>query len=284
MRFCQEVEMLNFFLTFALLSIPMLVHHIDARRKDLVIGLFLSLFFLGSAEPILCIVPFAAALFLFLNNLPRLAAVRSSLLVKNPAMPMFVVFLLSMTIFCALGVSFFNYGSFIGIDGEVIVLGEHWGNLALVLGPIWTGNRCDKKGPFSTAVLLTLLSELSVWIAVSGENHQFLFVVGSFAVHLCISGFFTLMPIISAVFFGDIRFYRRYPLIALSAAVTWTAVRTLYLNRWADTYNPGNFLISLLILTVISAIFVFVSWKRRFVVLPGDLNRKKLPDREADRG
>ena len=154
------------------------------------------------------------------------------------------------------------------------MLGEHWGNLALVLGPIWTGNRCDKKGPFSTAVLLTLLSELSVWIAVSGEKPS----VSVCRRIICCSPMYLrfLHPHADNLrsLFGDIRFYRRYPLIALSAAVTWTAVRTLYLNRWADAYNPGNFLISLLILTVISAIFVFVSWKRRFVVLPGDLNRK----------
>lgn len=259
--------MLSFFLTFALLAIPILIHRIDTRRKGLVTGMFLSLFFWGNLTPALSLVPLGAALFLFWENRPNLSAVRQVPFVKNPALPMFVVFLLSMTIFCAFGTAFSDYGSYIGVSPEYLSIGEQLKAAACLIGPLLTGSRCDRKGPFSTAILLTLLAELSVFITSSGNTHQALFLTGTFIVHICISGFFVLMPVIASAFFGETLFYRMYPFIALTAALAWTAARLLYLNGWVSAYNPGDFLIGLLFLTVLSATFICIAWKRRFVLL-----------------
>ena len=270
--------MLDFVLVLALLFIPFLIHHIDTQRKGLITGLFLSLFFWGKISPVLPLVPFSCALFLFRQKRPALPQ-KARFRPMNPALPMFLFFLLSMVVFCALSLSFYSYGSYVGIDTHTLRLGEQWGNLALLIGPVWIGNRCDRRGPFHSAILLTLAAELSVWIAAAGSAHPFLFIAGAFCVHLCISGFFALMPVITAVFLGESAFYRAYPLLASLAAGMWIAVRLLYVNRLADACQPGNFLISLLFFAVLSAAAVSFSWKRRFVLLAGSAPENVLQQR-----
>lgn len=262
--------MFDYLLILALLLLPVLISKMKTSRKGLVIGLFVSLFFWGRLNPLLSFIPAGAAIVIFLSDRPKRIPKEDRIHIKRPSLPMFVVFLTSMTIFTAFGDSFINYGQYLNLSRDTLFASEQWDNLACLLGPLLLGNWCDRKGPFGAAIFLTLLSEVSVWMAGNAETSNTLFIVGSFSVHLCISGFFVLMPVITSVFFGENHFLHTYPAIALFTAAIWTGTRLLYLHNWQTNYNPGSLLISLLLLTIVSAIFIFIAWRRRFVLVKND--------------
>lgn len=180
---------------------------------------------------------------------------------------MLVVFLFSMAVFCAFADAYYNYGSFLRLDPAALTFSRRLSFAAYLLGPLIFGNLCDKKGPFGAGVFLALLAELSVLLAGNGHYSLLLFVMGSFIMQLCISGFFVLMPLLSAAFFGTSQFLRLYPAIAFSTGIFWAFAKYMYQHRWSASSNPGDFLLSLLFLIMISALFVYMAWKRRFVLV-----------------
>ena len=61
-----------------------------------------------------------------------------------------------------------------------------------------------------------------------------------------------------------------YPAMALIAATAWVSSRLLYLRSWSPSTNPGSFLISLTLLTIVSAFFIYVAWRRRLSLVTED--------------
>ena len=65
-------------------------------------------------------------------------------------------------------------------------------------------------------------------------------------------------------------FSRVYPVITLVTAASWVGSRLLYLHNWSPSNNPGSFLISLTLLTIVSAFFIYVAWRRRLSLVSED--------------
>ena len=266
--------MFDYLLFIAVLAVPFLINGVKTYRKGLVTGLFISLLYWGKILPVLALIPLSSLLYIFFSGRRTAQPKEPIVSVKNPSLPMLAVFIVSMAIFCAFEDSFALYGSYIGINSQSLGLSHSLDQIAFLTGPVLFGNWCDRKGPFSAAIFLTLLSEISVWCAANGQVGAGLFMTGSFLVHLCTSGFFVVLPVVVYTIFGESRFSRAYPAAALTAAAAWVTSRLLYIHSWSASYNPGSFLISLILLTILSALFIFLAWKRRLSLVGQDQLQK----------
>lgn len=259
--------MLNYASIPVLIAVPILLSSVKAYRKGLITGLFVSLIFLGSGELLLLLVPLAAAVCMFYTAKKSEGEDSGGLYVKNPAASMLTVFLLSMIIFCAGSDAFFHYGQYLRLADDVLLLTGQVAPIGAFIGPILVGNWCDRKGPFSATIFLTLLSALSVSLAGCGDQSTVLFILGNFLVYLSTSGFFVLMPLVSEAFFGKTNFFRFYIPIAVNAVLLWAGARYVYNAGGSALGNPGEFLLSLMFLVLLSAFFAVIAWKRRFVLV-----------------
>ena len=260
--------MTDYPLLIALFSVPFLLGRLRTFRKGLVTSLFILLLFLGSGSLLTLIVPISCAVFLFFLERKRAVPAREqSAFVKNPFSFMMTIFLISMAIFCAFGDAFYHYGMFLSLDEKILALGKQCASFGLLLGPLVLGNRCDRKGPFSAAVFLSLSAELSILFAGTAQSSALLFVIGNFLLSFSISGFFVLMPLLFSAFYGHENFLRMYPISAASAALCWGVFRYFYISDWSKSVSPASFLLSLLILIVVSSFCVFHAWKRRLVLV-----------------
>lgn len=260
-------------LTLSALAIPFFLAGIKTHRKGLIPGLFLSLFFWSRISPPLGLVALGSAAYLFWSVKPFARTSRKktapSVWLANPALPIFLVFLLTAGLFCILGSCITDYGRILCLPSPVLSSGATLSFGAWLTAPIFFGSLCDRKGPFPSAVLLALGAELSVlFAALSSHGHGF-FLLGVFGANFCISGFFIVMPMICAAFWGADRFLRVYPFTALTLALLWRALDPSARNKNADFYLSGDFLISLLILSLVAALFLYMAWKKRFVLLSG---------------
>lgn len=267
------MNMTSFTQLLMLLAIPIFLSGMPVNRKGLITGLFVSLYFLGRFNPLLSLVPFGCAIYLFLLTKRSLISRKPPIRFKNPALPMFMVFLLTMGIFCAFGESITGYGQILNLPAAILDSGKSAVNLACLAGPVVFGSWCDKKGPFFAAVLLTLLSETSVLLASSGQITHAFFILGMFLTYFCISGFFVLMPMLSSVFFGQMAFGRVYPLLALLLAVLWQMFPPVGSRNWNAFYQSGDFLASLLFLSILSALFLYLSWRKRLALVTDNTYR-----------
>ncbi len=262
--------MFDYLFFIAALAIPFFIGGLKTYRKGLVTGLMISLLYWGKILPILMIVPLGAAACIYFTAHQSKETKEAVLHVKNPALPMLAVFVVCMAIFCAFEDSFALYGSYVGLRSQTLLLSRDLDKVSFLIGPIIFGNWCDRKGPFSAAIFLTFLAEISVWCAANTQNFTSLFITGSLLVHLCTSGFFVVLPVIVHTLFGKSHFYRMYPAMALIAATAWVSSRLLYLRSWSPSTNPGSFLISLTLLTIVSAFFIYVAWRRRLSLVTED--------------
>lgn len=262
--------MFDYLLFITALAIPFFIGNIKTYRKGLVTGLFLSLLYWGKIVPILILVPLGSVLCVYFSAHRSKEIKEDAIYVKNSSLPMLAVFVISMAIFCAFEDTFALYGSYLGLSSQTLSLSNSLDKIAFIVGPIIFGNWCDRKGPFSAAIFLTLLAEISVWCAANGQNWASLFIIGSSLVHVCTSGFFVVLPIVVHTLFGETHFSRVYPAIALVTAASWVGSRLLYLHSWSPSNNPGSFLISLTLLTIVSAFFIYVAWRRRLSLVSED--------------
>lgn len=265
--------MFDYSLFIAVLLIPFFISGIKTYRKGLVTGLFISLLYWGKITPALSLISLGSVLCIFFSGRKNQQKEEVIPYVKNPGLPMLWVFIISMTIFCAFENSFALYGNYLGISSEILQFSGSLDIFAFLAGPVILGSWCDRKGPFGAAIFLTLLSEISVWCAANAEVGTTLFVLGCFFVHFCSAGFFVVLPVLVYTFFGKVHFARLYPAVALVTAVVWIGARLLYLHLWSASYNPGSFLISLSLLTILSAFFLVVAWKKRFTLVAEKLQK-----------
>lgn len=260
---------------FTALAVPILLYPLKTFRSGLVSGLFLCLVFLCADRQILTLIPLSVSVYLFFAGKKRDSAPLPGVSVKKPGTPMLTVFFLSMIVFCAFGDSFYNYGVYLQLDENVLAAGRRLSGPGLLAGPVLFGSWCDRKGPFGACVGLALLSELSVLLAGSGYEQPMLFLAGNVLIYICISGFFVLMPELSKVFFGKSGFYRVYLPMAAASLFIWIGTRSFYSRFTSLSLNPGDFLLNLLLLVIVSVFSVVLAWKRRLVLVTTPASSEK---------
>lgn len=259
--------MTSFVPALSLFAIPLLLSGVAQKHKGLITGLFIALYLLSRVHPLLSLVPLSCAAYLFMVTKHRIPKGKVRRKFRNPALPLFMVFLLTMGIFCAFGESVVGYGQTLRLPPRILSAGNSAVALACLIGPVAIGNRCDKKGPFFVAVLLTMLNAISVLLTAGGRMAHTFFILSMFSTYFCISGFFVLMPLLASVFFGEQAFRRIYPALALLLALLWQMFPPAERRNWNDFYQSGEFLVSLLCLSVFSAIFLYLSWKKRLSLI-----------------
>lgn len=257
----------DYMTSLSLFIFPVIISHAVTDRKGLVTGLFAVLIFLCSGKPVLLTVPLAAASLLCVRRRQNLPAPSSVIYVKNPALPVLTVFLTTMAVFCALSDASVSFASYASLDARIIARGRVLAGMAVLAGPLVTGIRCDRKGPFSTAVLLALASEVSVLFISGSLTSPSFYLAGIVLMYLSVSGFFVVMPVIAGAFYGRDQFPLSYLTLLLPVVSVCFSARWLYRSRWTGLGNPGDFLIWLLFLSALSALFLTIAWKHRMVLV-----------------
>ena len=250
----------------ALLLIPLLTSVVKTDQRGLLTGLFLSLYFLSALHPALSLVPLAAAVTVFLQRRPEPDQLSKCIVVKSRATPFFMVFFVTMLIFCALSSHVFQYGAYLQADQTTLLRAKQLSGLSVWIGPLFFGRLCDRRGPFRAAILLALMAELSVLCITSAERTAALFCVGAFLLSMSVSGLFTVVPLAAAAFQGQTQFLLTYPFLLPPAILSYAAAR--HISRQSDVFrDPGDFMVMLLFLSCLSAFFLFLGWRRRLVLV-----------------
>ncbi len=250
----------------ALLLIPLLTSVVKTDQRGLLTGLFLSLYFLSALHPVLALVPLAAAVTLFCLHRPSAGRLADCVIIKSPALPFFAVFLITMLVFCALSDAIFQYGSFFRSDQNVLRRAKQLSALAVVAGPLVFGRLCDRGGPFRAAIILSLCSELSVLMITSVNPSNGLFYTGAALLSLAASGFFTVLPLAASALQSQGQFLLTYPFLLPPAILIYEIARRMAGSRILFP-GPGDFMFTLLLLSCLSAFFLFFSWKRRLTLV-----------------
>lgn len=251
----------------ALLLIPLLISVVKTDQRGMLTGFFISLYFFSSLHPVLSLVPLAAAVTVFLQRRPAAEQLSKCVVIKkSPAIPFFMVFLVTMLIFCALSDTVFQYGAYLQADQNVLHRSKQLCGLAVLIGPLFFGRLCDRKGPFPAAVLLALSAEISVLCITSMEQTAALFYVGAFLLSMSVSGLFTAAPLAAAAIQGQTQFLLSYPFALPPAVLAYAAAR--HVSRQSGAFSdPGDFMLTLLLLSCLSAFFLFLGWKRRLMLV-----------------
>ncbi|MGN0734116.1 MAG: hypothetical protein ACI4LC_08080 [Emergencia sp.] len=257
----------NYIFTLLALILPILTKSIPTDRKGLITGLFLSLLFVGKSTPYLVIVPVAVpAIILWRTHENRpvgnmhltaaasdrpAAAVRLS---PGPALPLYIVFLCALVIMTAMSSS-----ATLFLDSPLSLLFGACG--AVVFGII-----CDAKNSFIGALYLIFLQEVSVCITAAAAS-AYSFRIAACLSAFCIGGLFTVLPMISHIFWryrGDIKTY----LIEITVVFALWVLISVACSRAAGRLLASNdFLTALLLLSALAITFLYVSWKRRLFIV-----------------
>lgn len=258
--------MFSNFLFIGLFAIPLLIFRVKTYRRGLLTGLFLSLFFWGNINPLLCTVPLSAALYLYFAERRRSPRQRESLYVLNPSLPMLVFFMTAVTCIFSLHQAMLRYGAYLMLDKTILSVCRDLAFPAWLAGSLLCGLYCDKKGPYYTAAALTLLTEAAVLLASSGAQLPALFITGALLLELCLSAFFVLMPLLAYAFLGNDNFFRFYPLMCLFCLSLFSVLRYSQAKAGASV-NPAAALLTLTLLAFTAACFLYTVWKKRLVLV-----------------
>ncbi|MGC2872502.1 hypothetical protein ACDL92_04270 [Ihubacter sp. mB4P-1] len=250
----------------ALLLIPLLTSVIKTDQRGLLTGFFISLYYLSQAQPALTLIPLMASAAVFYIHRPAAESLSTCVFIKNPAMSFFIVFFITMLTFCAFSSVIFQYGYYLHPTAAVLERSKQLSSLAVLAAPLLFGRLIDKKGPFFAAILLSLAGELSVLFISAADHAIALFFPGSFLLSATVAGFFVVMPLVSAAFFGSQQFFLSYPFLLPPAVLLYGFVSYLS-KRSSISHAPGEFTVTLLLLSCLSALFLFLGWKRRMVLI-----------------
>lgn len=258
--------MYSIFLIIGLFALPLLIFRVKTYCRGLMTGLFISLFFWGNLNPLLCTVSLSAALYLNFAERHENPEQKESLYVLNPSFPMLVFFMTAVTCILSLHRVVFEYGSYLMLDKDILSVCRSLAFPAWLTGSLLCGLYCDKKGPYRIAALLTLLTETAVLLSSFGARIPAFFIAGSLLLELCLSAFFVLMPLLAYGFLGKDNFFRLYPLMCLFC------LALLYILRYGQTkidtsVNPAALLLTLTLLAFIAACFLYMFWKKRLVLV-----------------
>lgn len=258
--------MYSIFFAAGLFALPLLIFRVKTCRRGLLTGLFISLFFWGNLNPLLCTVSLSAALYLYFSEGRRNPVQKEKLYVLNPSFPMLVFFMTAVTCIFSLHQVMFEYGAYLTLDERILSICRTLTFPAWLTGSILCGLYCDKKGIYRIAATLTLLTEAAVLLASFGAQIPALFITGSILLELCVSAFFVLIPLLTYGFLGKYNFFRLYPLMCLFCLILLSILR--YGQRKIDTsVNPAAPLLTLTLLAFTAACFLYTVWKKRFVIV-----------------
>ncbi len=258
--------MYSFFFAAGLFALPLLIFRVKTCRRGLLTGLFISLFFWGNLNPLLCTVSLSAALYLYFSEGRRNPVQKEKLYVLNPSFPMLVFFMTAVTCIFSLHQVMFEYGAYLTLDERILSICRALTFPAWLTGSLLCGLYCDKKGPYRTATALTLLTEAAVLLASFGAQIPAFFITGFLLLELCVSAFFVLIPLLTYGFLGKYNFFRLYPLMCLFCLILLSILR--YGQRKIDTsVNPAAPLLTLTLLAFTAACFLYTVWKKRFVIV-----------------
>ncbi len=259
--------MFNILLTAMLLTMPLFILEKPVSQRGLSIGLWVSLFFLGRLHASLSVLVFAIALFDYLFTGQGIPKDSSEVMIKRTYMPQFIVFLSAMVIFCALGKVYPAYGTFIQMDATVLEIANITGFFCALAGPIFFGWLSDRKGPFPAMVSLILLAASSVGITAYSVISSVWFTVGTGLLWLSISGAYVLMPILTRLYFGQWQLIRQAPgLIGMMTAL-WGFIYYVFETDSQQILHSSTFLTFAVYLILIAALFSFLAWKNRLVLV-----------------
>lgn len=259
--------MFDYLHLFLIFTLPVLLFPLKTFHRGLITGLFLSLLYWGSLFPIVILVPVSAAVFLLFYSEKQPAEANADFYVRKPSQRLFAAFLIFMVIFCAFGDAVFQYGIYIKASGTALRASSLAGTFGLLCGPVITGFWSDKRGTFQTAVSLTLFAEIGIAFAAFGGEKPYLWTIGWFIQQVVVSGFLTLIPLISLTLFGDSHFSKIYPQMAILLMLTWTGAEYLFSKSPSFSQNPGDLLMTLVFLPLFSVFFIVIAWQRRFVLV-----------------
>ncbi len=258
--------MYSFFFAAGLFALPLMIFRVITCRRGILTGLFISLFFWGNLNPLLCTVSLSAALYLYFSEGRRNPVQKEKLYVLNPSFPMLVFFMTAVTCIFSLHQVMFEYGAYLTLDERILSICRALTFPAWLTGSLLCGLYCDKKGPYRTATALTLLTEAAVLLASFGAQIPAFFITGFLLLELCVSAFFVLIPLLTYGFLGKYNFFRLYPLMCLFCLILLSILR--YGQRKIDTsVNPAAPLLTLTLLAFTAACFLYTVWKKRFVIV-----------------
>ena len=256
----------NYIFTLLALIQPILTKSIPTDRKGLITGLFLSLLFAGKSTPYFVIVPMTVPAIIswwIHENRPgnrHLTAGTSDRpavtirLSPGPALPLYIVFLCALVIMTAMSSS-----ATLFLDSPLSLVFGAFG--AVVFGII-----CDSKNSFIGALYLIFLQEVSVCITAAAAS-AYSFRIAACLSAFCIGGLFTVLPMISHIFWryrGGIKTY----LIEITVVFALWVLISVACSRAAGRLITSNdFLTALLLLSALAITFLYVSWKRRLFIV-----------------
>lgn len=259
--------MFNILLTAMLLAMPFFIMEKPDSQSGLSVGIWVSLFFWGRLHTSLSVLVFAIVLFDYLFTRKIISADSADICVKRTYMPQFIIFLSAMMFFCALGKVYPAYGVYIQLDESVLEIANLTGFIGSLAGPVFFGWLSDRKGPFPATVTLILVAASSVGIIAYSIVSTVWFIVGTSLLWLSISGTFVLAPILTRLFFGQVQLTKQAPgLIGMMTAL-WGFIYCVIETDGQQILHSATFLTFAVYLTLIAALFSFLAWKNRLVLV-----------------
>jgi len=259
--------MLNILLTAMLFIMPFGMIKNGLHRQGLHVGLWVSLFFLGRLHASLSFLVFAIALLDYRFTGQGIPKSSSEMIIKRTHLPQFIVFLSAMVIFCALGKVYPAYGTYIQLNRSVLEIANLTGFISSLAGPVFFGRLSDKKGPFPAMITLILVAASSIGITAYSVVSPVWFVVGTGLMWLSISGTFVLIPILISLYFGRAQLAKYAPgLIGMMTAL-WGFIYYAFETDSQQVHHSATFLTFAVYLVLIAALFSFLAWKNRLVLV-----------------
>lgn len=259
--------MTNICLTLMLLTLPLLVLQRPSARSGLHAGLWVSLFYIGRLHASFSIIVFSIALFDHCFRQKEVSADIPDIQIRRPSMPQFLTFLSSMIIFCALGKVYPAYGEFLHLEQDMLYAASITGFLGSLIGPILFGRLSDRKGPFPAMITLILLAASSIAITAYSAVSSLLFPIGEALLWLSVSGTFVLLPIFMQLYFGRRHLSRTAPAFILFMTALWSFVYYVFDTDGEQIRHAATFLTFAVYLILTAALFSFLAWKNRLVLV-----------------
>lgn len=290
---------------------PLLLRGVTAghRREYLVLGLFMSLGLLGRDSMVVSLGALViwGVIFFAKSKLPsglqRLSASEASAdeagskeKVQPPAAPglnagqvlvlglmarrvSFVLLIFSFLLFAM----FYSFHSAVpifcrvtGVEEHLILPSQLLVGLGAFLGPIIAGAFVDKKSGFLAGIAFAVLGQLAICILVETTQHPYIYHLAALCYGIASTSIFVIMPAIIRDYFGE-QFFGRVYIPSVLPVIATVYLTTRFVKNIPATY-PGysSILIFFLISLAFGALFLFLAWQRRFVIVRVPQRRRAM--------
>lgn len=163
-----------------------------------------------------------------------------------------------------------------GLEEDLVLPSKLLVALGSFLGPILAGAFIDRRSGFLGGIVLAVLGQLALCILVETSQHPYIYILAVLVYGIASTSLFIIMPAIIRDYFGEKFFGRVYvpTILPIIATIYFT---TKFVNNIPATY-PGysSILIFFLISLAFGALFLFLAWQRRFVIVRVPQRRKAM--------